>query len=164
MASQPVHKLPFGPTGSVPREQAPVPVLVPSHNASHIDGWGLCAPSVVLAPHSGMQRARSSTRMSLSEAPVTSSQGADIIGNATMVSRPALSRSPHARTVNGHEQQPTPLLMYFECAAYLTDRPTGDVFTGFCQVGFSQCCRYIAACQLNQRLEQFDTLYEDHTI
>lgn len=54
--------------------------------------------------------------------------------------------------------------MYFECAAYLTDRPTGDVFTGFCQVGFSQCCRHIAACQLNQRLEQFDTLYEDHTI
>jgi hypothetical protein len=64
----------------VPRHQRPVPALIPTHNASHIDGWGLCAPSVVAAP--------------------TSSE----------------------------------LRMYYECAAFLTDRPTGTVFTGFCQV------------------------------
>ena len=66
--------------GAIPRHQRPVPALVPTHNASHIDGWGVCAPSVLGVPASAELR------------------------------------------------------MYYECASFLTDRPTGAVFTGFCQV------------------------------
>ena len=67
-------------SGVVPRHQRPVPALVPTHNASHIDGWGVCAPSVLAVPDS------------------------------------------------------TELRMYYECASFLTDKTTGNVFTGFCQV------------------------------
>jgi hypothetical protein len=76
-----VHtRLPVSSGGVVPRHQRPVPALVPTHNASHIDGWGVCAPSVLGVPASAELR------------------------------------------------------MYYECASFLTDRPTGAVFTGFCQV------------------------------
>ncbi len=76
-----VHtRLAVSSTGVVPRHQRPVPTLVPTHNASHIDGWGVCAPSVVAAPASSELR------------------------------------------------------MYYECASFLSDRPSGTVFTGFCQV------------------------------
>ena len=44
-------QLTMQPNGSLPRQQSPVPALLPTHNGSHIDGWGLCAPSVVSFPH-----------------------------------------------------------------------------------------------------------------
>ena len=81
-------RLAAGADGAALRRQRPLPVLVPTHNSSHIDGWGACAPSVVAAP-------------------------------------------AKAEDEGGAQEE---LRMFYECAAFLTDRATGDVFTGFCQV------------------------------
>jgi hypothetical protein len=132
-----VLQIQVGPNGSVPRELAPIAALVPSHNASHIDGWGLCAPSVVLVPPSrGREETQQQQRNSHSRtnhealAPTEIQTQRRDTADGVVALVPPSSSSP----LQQQQQQLQPLFMYYECAAFLTDRPTGDVFTGFCQV------------------------------